>query len=121
MTINVNELLDHMQETHDAGFDPCFHDALKLAKALQERLPDVLSEEGIHYDTEDPDETADEVEALCHAISGYDSFYGTEEEHKDRIAAYSRVQKFVLDALGDDQGQGAHELRAALNALASAQ
>jgi hypothetical protein len=44
-------------------------DALDLAEALRERLPDFVDEDSIRYETADPSKTAEEVSELCAWIS----------------------------------------------------
>lgn len=74
--INVSELLNRLQDRHEAGKALELKDALDLAEALRERLPAFVDPDQIRYETVDPEATADEVSNLCSAIVNARSFAG---------------------------------------------
>lgn len=77
--IDVDTFLRGLETQYESGVALTVKDAVTLAEALRERLPDFVGEDDIRYETEDPAQTSEEVSALCHAIA---AVYETETAPK---------------------------------------
>jgi hypothetical protein len=67
--IDVDTFLRGLETQYESGVALTVKDAVTLAEALRERLPDFVGEDDIRYETEDPAQTSEEVSSLCHAIA----------------------------------------------------
>lgn len=87
--IDVDTFLRGLETQYESGVALTVKDAVTLAEALRERLPDFVGEDDIRYETEDPSATSDEVSSLCHAIA---AIYDTEVATKPLAAEPPEVR-----------------------------